>query len=291
MLAIIGSALSMLAPLVIWGIKTFVGNKITKQKYVKNYYDMINRYNESASVKVANYIEAEESLAIVQQQIREEQLIEPSRLTECPTTKSYDTPEIMDLDIELETHGQYLTPSKKAKGLVVHFTAGRFANGRQDAVNTLQDLAKRGYGCLVMDIDGQIYKSWAQDLDEIAWHAGESAYLGHKGLSRYCFGMEICNGGRLENDGKTWYNLPIKPKEQRQIASKKSNQKPGIYHKFTAAQEKSLIDFVLWQLDINPEFSVDFVIGHDECAPDRKNDPGGSLSMTMPDFRDMIQTR
>jgi len=39
----------------------------------------------------------------------------------------------------------------------------------------------------------------------------------------------------------------------------------------------------------NGIFKLDFVLGHDEVAPSRKNDPGGSLSMTMPEFRKKLK--
>lgn len=288
MLSIIGTILSALGPVIGFFIKIFLKNKEAQAKAVKNYYKFIAQIDKKSDTKVANYLATETALAKVQREIREAQLIEPERIAERVKSREYDVPEIIELDIEVDTHGEYLTDSGRAKGLVVHFTAGRFANGRQDAVNTLTDLAKRGYGCLVMDINGQIYK--AQSIDDIAWHAGKSAYLGYEGMSRYLMGMEICCGGKLEDDGKTWYGLLIDSDEQRAIAKQNKNQKHGLYHKFTVAQEKSLVNFVRWQFDINPEFSLDFVIGHDECAPDRKNDPGGSLSMTMPDFRAMIKT-
>ena len=293
MLSLIGSGLAILGPLFLFFIKIFLSSKEAKQKAVKNYYEFIAQIDKKSATKVANYLAAENELGRIQREIRERTLIEVNRLTERPAVNGlYDVPEIIELNIELKTHGKYLTETGQAKGLVVHFTAGRFAEGRQDAFNTLSYLAKQGLGCLVLDIDGKLYKAKNQALTEISFHAGESAYLGHKGMSRYCLGIEICNAGKLEDDFKPWYGGPAVPEdERREVTEQTANQKPGIYHKFSAAQEKTLIGFVLWQLDVNPEFSIDFVIGHDECAPERKNDPGASLSMTMPDFRAMIKTR
>jgi len=44
-------------------------------------------------------------------------------------------------------------------------------------------------------------------------------------------------------------------------------------------------------MDVNPEFRADWVAGHDEVSPGRKSDPGGSLSMTMPQFRYMLKKK
>ncbi len=72
----------------------------------------------------------------------------------------------------------------------------------------------------------------------------------------------------------------------------------GWYHKYTAAQEESIIKTLLWYKWADPtdRFSFDKVLGHDEACeqagqPGRKNDPGGALSMTMPEFRELLQKR
>lgn len=287
MTGILGSALSMLGPVIVFLIKLFIKNKEAKAKAVKNYYEFISQIDKKSEKKVENYLNAEAALSKLQKEIREQTLVEPPR-EGATEPKAYNVPTIIYLDIELKTKGAYLTDSGKPKGLIVHTTRGRFAGGRQDAANTLQDLAKRGFGCMVMDIHGQIYKAKNQG-DEIAWHAGESAFMGFQGMSRYLEGVEICNAGRLEDDFTPWFsNREVIKAERRLIENQRSNQQPGTYHKMTSAQEESLRNYVLWQLDVNPEYKLDFCIGHDECAPTRKSDPGGALSMTMPDFRAMI---
>ena len=63
---------------------------------------------------------------------------------------------------------------------------------------------------------------------------------------------------------------------------------------FTEAQEKALINFILWAKSKNPNFSLDNVVGHDELRREAgklgdKQDPGGSLSMPMPEFRKHVK--
>jgi len=299
MLSFLGSVLSFLGPVILWGIKTFVKNQEARERRVKNYYEFLAQIDKGSAAKVANYIAAERDLKRVQREIREKELIEPSRETATEVKKPYEVPQIVEVEVEAKTHGKYLTESGKAQGLVVHFTAGRYEKGAKSAKNTLQYLAKKGLCCLVMDVNGVVYKAKSQDLDEIGWHAGESEFKDKKGMSRYLLGMEICNAGKLiEKEGKffPWWSFSeekLLPDQEpihsvNRIDFQSSNQKPGVYHKFTWAQEQSLINFILWQLDVNPEFKISHVVGHDEIAPGRKNDPGGSLSMTMPEFRNMI---
>jgi len=199
----------------------------------------------------------------------------------------YSQPEIVETSIEVKTRGRYITPSKGPRGLVIHYTAGHYG-GSQEAKGTLINLADQGLGCLVMDTDGKIYRAKNQGMNDTAWHCGKSSWLGTSGLSRYLLGMEVCCAGKLSNEGRSWYGEYIPLKNRRIIASKTDNQKPGTYHAFTTLQEHSLINFCLWQLDVNQEFEIDWIVGHDEIAPMRKSDPGGSLSMSMPDFRDIV---
>jgi hypothetical protein len=69
----------------------------------------------------------------------------------------------------------------------------------------------------------------------------------------------------------------------------------GLYEKYTDIQEKILIKLCLWYKEQAPEtFSFDNVIGHDEaCSMSgqqrRKQDPGGSLTTSMPKFRDTLK--
>lgn len=190
--------------------------------------------------------------------------------------------------VTVKTRGQYKTKTGQPKGLIVHYTAGR-----DNPIGTLKSLAKRGLGCLIMGKDGRIYRSHSQELDEVAYHAGSSMIYKTKGLSFYCMGMEMCNAGKLdlESDGHySWFGTRI-PGENVRSVNGNGYKIAGDYEKYTTEQEQSLFDFCIWQLKTNPEFSVDWVLGHDEvCVPmGRKSDPGGSLSMSMPNFRQKLR--
>lgn len=198
--------------------------------------------------------------------------------------KPYVVPDIRPLpnDIQFDNQGAYRTPSGYAKGVVVHFTVSGRSPTSAHAV--ARYMASKGLGCPVVDEFGTIWvpKNWdyMRQWDD---HAGKSTWKGLTSMSRYLMGLEFCCWGNGAK-GKGLSDTATRTK-------KYHNQTPGTYQRFTQAQENTLINFVLWQLDVNPEFELDFVVGHDEISPGRKPDPGYSLSMSMPDFRDYIKKR
>lgn len=201
----------------------------------------------------------------------------------------YKVPKIIAIeDIEVKLRGPYTTPSGKPRGLVIHYTAGRSRHS-SSAKSTLRYLASKKLGCMVMGVGGGIVKASNQAMDEVAYHAGKSNWQELDGISRYCMGMEICCAGLLSTDLRTWWGEKLQSKYCRNIPEARENMKLGFYHQFTNLQEAALINFCLWQLDTNPEFDIDWVVGHDEIAPTRKSDPGGSLSVSMPEFRQMLR--
>lgn len=254
---------------------------------------------EKGLIRMQNYVNSKKDFKYaskkMQMQQREQKKAfanygEPERPADSRIRQAYTIPKIVYVDVDVKTHGKYRTPNGKAKGLLVHFTAGRSLKGAQDAINTLIYLASKGLGCMVMDIDGIIYMSKNQKMDDVAYHAGKSSYNGLTGMSRYLHGMEICCAGKINPDGSTDWG-EVYPKENTRVVSDKDNVKAGVYHEFTSKQEYWLLNFILWQLDVNPEYKIEFILGHDEVAPNRKKDPGGSLSMTMPEFREYIRKK
>lgn len=179
------------------------------------------------------------------------------------------------------------------EGAIVHFTAGRFDGGLSKAIDSIQDGIKNGYGYMCISQDGDVVQ--AQPLNEWGWHAGISKWpsLGES-VSRYVVGIEINNAGKLKKVGDkfySWYDLEIPASEVRQVDSI-DNMESGYYHKFTDAQEKTLIELLLWLKRNNPDvFNFDLVLGHYEISPGRKNDPSGSLSMSVAQLRKLLKEK
>lgn len=222
-------------------------------------------------------------------------------------TKLLWYPKAIKYEKHMRTRGQY--PDKYPMGAVIHFTAGRTRKSPEGSTrsgyptshegmgrkSTLSGIENQAYCYFVNDQGGNIHQAFS--LDRWGYHAGESSWpkLG-SGVSDKLVGIESMSAGKLEKvkDGvyKAYFTTPEKgdkyfyANEVRTIASKKDNVQTGTYHKFTDAQEKGLVDLLMWLKHNNPSvFNFDYVLGHDEVAPKRKNDPGGALSMTMPEFR------
>lgn len=198
---------------------------------------------------------------------------------------------------EMKTRGKYRKGFPE--GAIVHYTAGR-----DDPLGDVRSGLQNGYCYFVIAPNGEVYQNFP--IDSWGYHAGVSAWpaLGG-GVSQYLVGIEICCAGIVRSlDGerfRPWYNeaeflkkssrqpdtaVDLALNQVRQVTKKRDNQKPGWYEKYTDLQEASLRTLLRWMKTTNPEvFDFNLVLGHDEVAPDRKSDPGGALSLSMPDFR------
>lgn len=203
-------------------------------------------------------------------------------------------------DLKMKVIGNF--PNGYPRGLCVHFTAGHYEKkAPENAIQTIKGGIKDGYTYACMDTDGTIVQT--NPLSQYGYNQGTSAWIidGKKrsGTSAYFFGLEMNNAGKLEKKGSkfyTWYKSEVPEKDVRYVAKDDDNIQAGYYHKYTAAQEKALVEFCLWLKANNPEaFSLDYVVGHDEVAGkkgigySRKNDPGASLSMNMTKFREYLK--
>ena len=184
---------------------------------------------------------------------------------------------------QMKTRGKYR--KGYPEGAIIHFTAGRY--GTQDMDSGIAN----GFAYLLIDDKGNVYQ--ANSLDSWGYHAGVSSWksLG-SGVSEFLVGIEITAAGKVKKVGEsyqTWFKDVLKKDQVREVKAK-DNVQAGIYQKYTDEQEKALIDLLIWLKDNNPDvFSFDLVLGHDEVAPTRKNDPGGALSCTMPEFREKLK--
>lgn len=203
-------------------------------------------------------------------------------------------------DIKRAAKGEY--PKGYPYGAVIHFTAGQYSKGVENAVAAI---ASSPYFFCCISTDGTLVQ--ANPFNQWGHHAGESRWqidgATRNGVSNFLLGIEITNPGRLEMDNGKYYTYwdtsrkqPIDAKKVRVIEQNKDNILAGAYLPYTKEQEATLIEFLLWAKANNPSvFDFDYVLGHDEVAGPkgigrwRKNDPGGALSMTMSEFRLLIK--
>jgi N-acetylmuramoyl-L-alanine amidase len=186
-------------------------------------------------------------------------------------------------------------------GAVVHSTEGRSKNGDRDTENTISCGIQDGYCYFGISSIGTVYQSFL--LDRWGSHCGRTWHpaLGFNladrlvGIEVSCAGIVTKSGDHYVPDG---WNERFTEAEVRLSAKTENITQAGHYHRFTAAQETALFDLIMWMHRNKPNiFKLDFVLGHDEIATTgaqgsaqqhtlgRKQDPGGSLSMFMKDFR------
>lgn len=191
------------------------------------------------------------------------------------------------LSYKMKTQGKYA--GGYPVGAVVHFTAGG-----SEIRDTMSWGKNQGYAFFGIGRDGKIVQAHA--MNEWGHHAGTSSWPGlGSSLSSKLVGIEVCAAGRLEkaSDGryKSWFGKYYGESDVRHSSSK-ANIQSGVYHAYTDEQEDALIRLLLWMKNQAPDvFNIDYVLGHDEISPNRKNDPGGALSMTMPEFRQLLKKR
>ncbi len=207
---------------------------------------------------------------------------------------------VRDLLGSMKTLGRYA--QGYPRGAVVHFTAGR-----DDPRNDIRHAQKNGYCYFVIGPDGTVHQNFP--LDRWGSHAGASYWpiLG-QGVSQHLVGIEICNAGKLEDLGnnhyRPWYNEAKHlaksgrqpdpaadfPADRVRMVTRKHNRQAGHYLKFSEMQEAALHTLLRWLQGNHPTvFSFDLVLGHDEVSPGRKSDPGGALSLTMPELRERLK--
>ena len=195
-----------------------------------------------------------------------------------------------DTSLKTPTKGKFALGAPK--GLIVHFTAGWSTQGDKNMEDSIRWGNGEGYAFWGIARSGKIYKTHPEN--EWGSHAGKSYYKGlGSSVSSKLIGVEIANAGRvIKKSSGGWKAESFSESftdDMVRTVKAKANIKAGTYLKYTPEQEQSLIDLCFYFKEKYPNtFSFDYVLGHDEVAPDRKSDPSGSLSMTMPEFRALL---
>lgn len=186
--------------------------------------------------------------------------------------------------------------------LLVHHTAGHQNAKARDFFSYMR---KQGYCTDFLDHTGQIWQQ--RHGDRRGSNAGESKYKGKSNVSTFSIALEIAGGGKLKlkrADGVkvswsknyipsgtklvTWFGK--NPVKARYVTREMGYAETGWYEAFTEAQEKSLAVWLIGWASMG--IPLEQIVGHDEVAGkkylgrQRKNDPGGSLSMPLGKFVD-----
>lgn len=165
--------------------------------------------------------------------------------------------------------------SLNPKGIVIHFTTSYNLIG---TANWFQENSVDIH--LLIDKDG----SAAQmvPFNRSAAHAGKSSWNGYYNLNDHFLGIEVVNiGGLFEKSGKL---IDDYDREWKGEVIKNEMLGFKFWEPFTSHQLETLIKTCA-TLCLEYRIPISNICGHHECSPGRKNDPGGSLTITMDQFR------
>ena len=154
--------------------------------------------------------------------------------------------------------------------LVIHFTAGASA---KSSIEFWKTPAARGASAhIVIDRDGTIYQ--CRPFNRTCWHAGKSQWADPKtgkmyyGLNSCSIGIELANGGS---------SFPRKFSAMEPVKARHKNG--GAEVEWEAYPEAQLAVCEALSKALVARYYLDDVVGHDDIAPDRKNDPGPAFPM------------
>jgi N-acetylmuramoyl-L-alanine amidase len=169
---------------------------------------------------------------------------------------------------------------KYPDAIIIHYTAMYDAQAAVNALSRYTPGGRNASAHLVIGKKGEIFQ--LAPFNYKTWHAGTSFYNGRKSYNSFSIGIEIDNLGWLDSyeDGQYYsrpelLNLhnPIKVLPENVIKKKHSNAlvKKEYWQKFTPEQiatVKEICDL------ISRNYTIKEILGHDEIAPERKQDPG-----------------
>jgi N-acetylmuramoyl-L-alanine amidase len=164
--------------------------------------------------------------------------------------------------------------------LVIHFTGGW--RGKSSIDFWRQPEAKGANAHLVIDRDGTLYQ--CRRFNRTAGHAGKSTWKDPKtgkrytGLNNCSIGIELANAGDL--DRATYpATMPLGFAGQ-PIPKLKARHKNGGPVKGWELYDKRQLDVLaVVAATLVKRYNLDDVVGHEDIAPDRKNDPGPAFPM------------
>ena len=255
---------------------------------------LLEAYKDSLKPVVPTNAEVAKQVEIKQPMKTAGEIVKQTKGLEwCPFAVKMDKPNRM------RERGTY--SGGYAKGMLVHFTSGH-SGGLKKAIASIMGGIKNGYTFLVIADSGEIVQ--AHHITKYGYHAGESRW-DHTWLMKKLVGtvsddlvgVEMNNAGKVkkidDNKFKTWFGTYLTKDQVRFVEEKEWGCPTGYYHKYTPEQEATLIKFALWLKQNDPVgcFDFDYVLGHHEVSKGRKDDPGGSLSMPMSKFRELLKQK
>jgi len=165
--------------------------------------------------------------------------------------------------------------------IIIHYTAGSSA---ESSANWLQRQDVKASAHIVIGKKGEIFQ--LVSFENISWHAGESAYGGRTSFNKFSIGIELDNPGFLiqaGNDFVASFGTKYPANEVIQ-AVHRNETAPRFWHIYTEAQIQACEEVCLALISKYPK--INQILGHEEIAPGRKQDPGPAFPLDK--FRNKI---
>lgn len=156
--------------------------------------------------------------------------------------------------------------------IVIHYTAGTTMAGALSVLNSPKYEASAHF---LVDNDQNVATTYQlMPLNKIAWHAGVSEMGNRKSINKYSIGIEIVNPGYLTRtgDGKflTAFNRTVL--EDDAVEARHKNESHTRYwHRYMEEQVSNVLYLCN---ELKELFPIQYIVGHDEISPGRKQDPG-----------------
>lgn len=156
--------------------------------------------------------------------------------------------------------------------IIIHYTAGP----ENVAINTLTNPRVKASAHLVVGRQGNVTQ--LAPFNIMTWHAGSSSYKGRTGFNKYSIGIEIANDGWLTKSGnvyRAWYGGVHEANEVIE-AVHRNQSTPKYWHTYT--EEQIAVVTEICQLLVE-SYNIRHILGHEEIAPTRKQDPGPAFPL------------
>lgn len=157
--------------------------------------------------------------------------------------------------------------------VVIHYTG---AGSVDSAVRTLTDPSVQASAHLVIGQQGELVQMIP--FSHIAWHAGKSHWKNRSNLNHCSLGIELDNPGYLtKTEGKyiSWFG---KEYDSDEVVFARHNNENSARYWFTYPEEQLVALQQVLELLLKT-CPISDIVGHDEIAPKRKQDPGPAFPM------------
>lgn len=148
--------------------------------------------------------------------------------------------------------------------IVLHYTASGGEDGQGDA-DYLSRAAARASAHIVAGRNGSLDQ--IVPFNKKAWHAGVSAYKGVKNVNDFSIGIEIDNWGWLKN-GKSHAGVAVKNIFK---GTRNGLSEWEVYPEVQLDAVEQVIAAIC------STYKITDIVGHEDIAPGRKQDPGPAL--------------